>query len=452
MRSRSKVRQLAVWSVCAVLLAGLGVAAGAADGDDFPPAMDAAGRTEILTWIGDTLSARYVDPELARAMVDEIRARAAAGAYDQLDGADGFLHAVEEDLREVSNDKHVGLWLERLEDVKDDDADYTPADPEYVEHLRRTNCGFKKVELLPGNIGYLRIDEFAHPALGGPTAAAVMNTVGSVDALIIDLRWNGGGAGLVNFLSGYFFDEPTHLNDVWERASGETLQGWTPEYVPGPTLSRVPLFILISGQTFSAAEDFAYGLQQADRATIVGERSKGGGHPVEFVRLIRGDVVVAMMVPNAKSIHRATGTSWDAVGIAPDIEAAAPAALEAAYDAAADALLERAKDEASRTRVEWARQEFQAGLHPVILTRDQLGEYAGIYETRSFAVGDQGVLLYHRDADSSFPMVAMGNDLFRFEGYDELRFQFERDDHGRVDRVVAIGLDGSRTVRHRTDD
>lgn len=451
MRFRSTLRLLVVRVACSALLGGIGVAAPAAGEDDFPPAVDAAARAEILTWICDTLSSTYVDPEVARAMVDEVRGRAAAGAYDMLDGADGYLNALEQDLRAVSNDKHVGLWPERLEDVKDDDADYTPADPAYVELLRRTNYGFKKVEILPGNIGYLRIDEFAHAALGGPTAVAVMNVVGSVDALIIDLRWNGGGAGLVDLISSYFFDEPTHLNDGWERASGETRQSWTAEYVPGRSLSHVPLYILISGQTFSAAEAFTYGLKHAGRATVVGERSKGGGHPVEFVRLIRDDMAVAMMVPNAKSINHITGTSWEGVGVAPDIEIAAPAALEAAYIAAADVLLDRTDQEEGRGRIEWARQQFQAGLHPVSLTGVQLAEYAGTYETRSFSVGDGEVLLYQRDVGSTFPLVAMGNDVFRFEGYDELRFQFGRDDRGRVDRVIALSADGSRTVRLRSE-
>jgi len=255
----------------------------------------------------------------------------------------------------------------------------------------------------------------------------------------------------VNLISGYFFDEPTRLNDVWERASGETSQGWAPEYVPGPSLSHVPLFILTSGQTFSAAEDFAYGLQQAGRATIVGERSKGGGHPVEIVRMIRDDMAVVMQVPNAKSINRHTGTSWDAVGVAPDLESPASEALAAAYDAAADVLLERADDERSRRRVEWARQEFGAALQPVALTRSQLAEYVGTYESRSFSIGPQDALLYQRDADSAFPMVPMGGDLFRFEGHEWVRFQFERDDHGRVVRVVALSPDGSRTVRRRSD-
>lgn len=434
-----------------MLVAGSGVAAPEDAARGFPPLVDAADRAEILSWVGETLSAKYVNPERARAMAGEVRARAAAGAYDTLDVADAFLLALEQDLRAASNDKHLGLWSERLEDVKDDDADYTPADPTYVENLRRTNYGFKKIEILPGNVGYIRIDEFAHAALGGPTAVAVMNTVGSVDALIIDLRWNGGGAGLVNLISGYFFDEPTRLNDVWERTSGETSQGWTPDYVPGPSLSHVPLFILISGQTFSAAEDFAYGLQQAGRATVIGERSKGGGHPVEIVRMIRDDMAVAMQVPNAKSVHRKTGTSWEGVGVVPDAEVTASQALAAAYEAAADALIDRADGEDARRQIEWARQEFKAGLHPVMLSRDQLREYAGHYEGRSFSVGSEDVLLYHRDVGSSRPMVPMGGDLFRFEGYDGVRFQFERDDSGRVDQVVALSPDGSRTVRRRSD-
>lgn len=451
MRFRLKVRQLAVCCACVVLAQGA-VCNVSAERNDFPPVVDADTRAEILDWICETLSSRYVDPEVARAMVDEIRARAEQGAYGGLDDADGYLHAVEQDLRAVSDDKHVGLWPERLEDVKDEDTDYTPADLEYVDHLRRTNYGFKKVEILPGNIGYVRIDEFAHPTLGGATAVAVMNAVGSVDALIIDLRWNGGGAGLVNLISGYFFDEPTRLNDVWERASGESEQGWTPEYAPGPSLSQVPLFILTSGQTFSAAEDFAYGLKHAGRATIVGERTKGGGHPVEIVRMIRDDMAVAMMVPNARSVHRVTHTSWDGVGVAPDVEAPASRALEAAYDAASQALIEHADEGPDRNRIEWASQEFHADLRPVALTLAQLGEYAGTYETRSFSVGaTEGVLLYRRDADSTFPMVAMGDDVFRFEGYDEVRFRFGRDDRGRVDRVVMLSADGDRSVRRRTD-
>jgi len=424
--------------------------AGVGFSDDFPPQIDGSARTEILQWITTTMSERYVDPKVAQAMVDEVRSRAAEGVYGDLVDSGAFLHAVEQDLRAVSDDKHVGLWPERLEDVVEDDTDYTPADLEYVEQLRRTNYGYKKIEILPGNVGYLRIDEFAHPALGGPTTIAVMNTVGNTDALIIDLRWNGGGAGLVGYICGYFFDEATHLNDGWERASGETLQSWTPEFVPGPSLSDVPLYILISAQTFSAAEDFTYALKHLDRATVVGARSKGGGHPVEFVRLLRDDMAVAMMLPNAKSINPITGTSWEGVGVAPDIDVPATDALATAYNSALDALSDMAEDEQQRYRVEWARQEFKSGLLPVDLSREQLAEYAGTYETSGFGISEETTLLYQRDVDSSYPLVPMGDDLFRIEGYDRARFQFARDEDGAVDRVITLYSDGTDKVRQRT--
>lgn len=418
--------------------------------DEAPLVVTGEDRTAILTWVCETLTARYVEPDVARAMAAAIRERATAGAYDALDTADGFLNAVEVDLQAVSHDKHVGVWAERLEDVKDDDADYTPADAEYVERLRRTNYGIKKVEILPGNIGYLRIDEFAHPALGGPTAVAAMNTVGSVDALIIDLRWNGGGAGLVDLVSSYFFAEPAHLNDTWERASGETRQSWTTEWVPGPSLANAPLFILTSAQTFSAAESFAYGLQQLGRATVVGELTKGGGHPVEFVRLLREGMAVAMMVPNAKSINHVSGSSWEGVGVEPNLAVPASDSLAAAYDAAADALAERSANPNGRARVEWGRETFRSVLHPVELTRAQLEEYAGTFESRSFWVGEDDVLHYQREVGSTYPMIPMGDDRFRFEQFDEVRLRFERDPQGQVDRVVSEYLDGSRTVRHKT--
>ena len=159
--------------------------------------------------------------EVAQAMVDQVNSRAAKALTEGLDDTGAFLHAVEQDLRAVSDDKHIGLWPERLEDVVEDDTDYTPADSEYVEHLRRTNYGYKKIEILPGNVGYLRIDEFAHPELGGPTTIAVMNTVGHTDALIVDLGGTAEAPGLVDYVCGYFFRRGHPSQRCWERASGE---------------------------------------------------------------------------------------------------------------------------------------------------------------------------------------------------------------------------------------
>jgi retinol-binding protein 3 len=57
--------------------------------------------------------------------------------------------------------------------------------------MERMNCGFEKVEHLSGNIGYIKFNMFADPDVCGPTAVAAMNFLGSVDAIIFDLRENG---------------------------------------------------------------------------------------------------------------------------------------------------------------------------------------------------------------------------------------------------------------------
>jgi hypothetical protein len=138
------------------------------------------------------------------------------------------------------------------------------------------------------------------------------------------------------------------------------------------------------------------------------------------------------------------------VGVAPDLEVPAEEALATAYNAVLDVLLERAESEEARRRLEWARKDFEAGQNPTVLSREQLAEYCGTYETRSFSVSEAGVLQYHRDGESSFPMVPMGNDLFRFEGHDELRMEFARDESGAVDRVIALSADGTQVVRRRS--
>ncbi len=82
------------------------------------------------------------------------------------------------------------------------------------------------------------------------------------DALIFDLRDNGGGdPRMVALIATYLFDHPVHLSDIYNRREDSTAQYWTLPYVPGKRLASTPTFVLTSGRTFSGAEDFAYNLQ-----------------------------------------------------------------------------------------------------------------------------------------------------------------------------------------------
>lgn len=443
--------QIKYLGLALAIITGLSGGAAANDGNDgIPSTMDAEKRTQVLEWVIETASRKYVDPVMGQTLADHVADRRRAGAYATLGDTEDFVFTLEQDLRKVSGDKHVGIWAERLEDALAEDLDYTPADEDYVAHLRRTNFGYVKVEILPGNIAYLRIDEFAHSALGGPTTVAVMSAIGNADAVIIDLRWNGGGAGMVGAVSGYFFAEPTLLNEGWDRGTGKTEQVWTPEYLPGPSLADVPLYVLISGQTFSAAEAFTYALKHLGRATVVGARSKGGAHGVSFYRLMLEDMAIAMMVPTWKPINPVTGSNWEGVGVAPDIEASPVVALEVAYNAAVDGLLETTFDDETRTRLLWSRDEFTASRRPVALTTAMLSEYAGSYENRSFVAGEDNVLYYQSEPGSRYMLSPLGNDLFKVEGFEGRRFRFERDGQGKVCRVVSLKVEGASVTRKRS--
>ena len=194
--------------------------------------------------------------------------------------------------------------------------------------MERVNCGFEKVELLAGNVGYLKFNMFADPAVCGPTATAAMNLLGNADALIIDLRENGGGdPKMIAFLCSYLFAKPTQLSDVWTRKGNVTQQFWTLPYVPGKLLSDKPVYVLTAKRTFSGAEAFAYDLKNLKRATIVGETTGGGAHLVGGHRI---DDHFMIGVPFAQAINPISKANWEGVGVEPDVKVPAADALSTA--------------------------------------------------------------------------------------------------------------------------
>jgi C-terminal processing protease CtpA/Prc len=191
------------------------------------------------------------------------------------------------------------------------------------------NCGFQKVERLDGNVGYLKFDMFADPELCAPTAAAAMNFLAGTRALIVDVRENGGGSpAMVAYVSSYLFDRRTHLNDLWTRQTGKTEEFWTRDSVAGRRFGgEKPVYVLTSSRTFSGAEEFTYNLKNLKRATIVGETTGGGAHPVAGHRI---DDHFVIGVPFARAVNPITHTNWEGVGVEPDIKAPAGDALATA--------------------------------------------------------------------------------------------------------------------------
>jgi hypothetical protein len=298
--------------------------------------IDAATRTRVIDGAIAKLNEFYVFPEVAKKMEDSVRARQKRGEYDSVTDGDAFAEMLTENLQEVSCDKHLRV------DFSPAPMPETPSGPDpeavaqYRKQMERMNCGFDKAEILPGNVGYLKFDMFADPEVCGPTAVAAMGFLANVDAIIIDLRENGGGdPKMIALVSSYLFSKPTHLNDLWERKSDATQQYWTLPYVPGKRLDDKPAYVLTSGRTFSGAEEFSYNLKNLKRATIVGETTGGGAHPVGGHRINEHFMIG---VPFARAINPISKTNWEGTGVEPDVKVPAAEALATAQKLALEKL------------------------------------------------------------------------------------------------------------------
>jgi retinol-binding protein 3 len=299
--------------------------------------IDAATRARVIDGAIAQLNESYVSPETAKKMADAVKARQKKGEYDSITDGDAFAKTLTENFREVSHDKHLRVDFspasmpERPEGPPD-----AKAIAQYHKQMERMNCGFDKVEILAGNVGYLKFNMFADPEFCGPTAVAAMNFLANVDAIIFDLRENGGGdPKMIAFISTYLFSKPTHLNDLWERKTDSTEQYWTLPYVPGKHLDDKPAYVLTSKETFSGAEEFSYNLKNLKRATIIGETTGGGAHPVSGHRI---DDHFMIGVPFAKAINPISKTNWEGTGVEPDVKVPAAEALATAQKLAAEKL------------------------------------------------------------------------------------------------------------------
>jgi retinol-binding protein 3 len=292
--------------------------------------LDPAERMVVIGEISDALVRAYVDPARAEELARFVRERAAAGDYDTVTDAAAFAEVLTRALRGASRDEHLTVRWSSRPAVRLGDAGRQQRRYEaYMRTARDENFGFAEVGVLPGAVGYMDLRSFYPPEIAGETAVAAMRMVSSADALILDLRENGGGSGeMVMLLMSYFFTDRTELTGVQRRGEPRVHQSWTQPYVPGPRLERAaPVFVLVGPRTFSAAEAMAYDLQSLGRAIVVGERTRGGANPGEVVELSGG---FSLFVPTGRTVSPVTGRNWDGTGVAPDLPVPAGAALDAA--------------------------------------------------------------------------------------------------------------------------
>ena len=411
-------------------------------------ALDAEARTATIDKVTSLLGELYVFPDVANEMRTFVQERLEAGVYDAIISLDDLVQALTNDLQSVSHDRHltvrsiprVGFGEELLSEAE--------LQRRFMEELRYGNFGFESVERLPGNVGYLDLRGFSDVSVAGPTAVGTMGFLASSDALIIDLRQNGGGSpSMIQLISSYFFDEKVHLNSFYTRKDDTLTQFWTQEHVPGRLMTEVPIYVLTSSRTFSAGEEFAYNLKHLGRATIVGETTGGGAHPVESHFF--PELGISVGVPFGRAVNPITGTNWEGVGVEPDILVAAEEALVVAHLQVLEDLLDAETDEHRKARLTWDHQGVLATREPVGLDASRLAGYQGSYG--SYTVRLEGSELYLTSGRTRYRLHPMGEHLFAAEGLDRYRFRFSVSESGVFDEIVRFSERGERRVYRRVE-
>jgi hypothetical protein len=294
-------------------------------------------QAEVLRAAAALIEQRYVDAGKGQEIAGQIR-RLARERRTAMEG-EAFADAVTEQIRTLTGDGHLGLSYSDAP-IPEVSGDRTFAAAEMEKwYGAQVNHGVEKIERLDSNVMLLDLRVFPPPAMGADVFAAAMTVVAQGDALIIDLRENGGGAETADFLTGYFIEGGSPLAGKYDRPSNTRSYASSPTWVPGRRFGTTkPLFILTSRRTFSAAEAFAYNLQALGRAIVVGEVTGRGAHPFEYRRV---HPHFAVDLPEAKSIHPLTGTNWQGTGVKPDVAVPADQALNKALELARVALTGR---------------------------------------------------------------------------------------------------------------
>lgn len=295
------------------------------------PVTDAE-KTQTIDALFASMTKTYVFPDKAAEAEKSIRAHLANGDYASIVEGREFATRLTEDLRAVCHDAHLHVRYDEHALPPRKQAD--KPSPDEISQEKRLgqlyNGGFLQVQRLEGNVGYIKFDGFMDPKAAERPLRAAMDFVSDTDALIFDVRENGGGdPATVRLVCSYLFDsKPVHLNDIYMRPTNHTDEFWTLAKLPGKRYLGKEVYVLTSKRTGSGAEEFAYDLKNLHRATIVGESTWGGANPGDFVRL---NDHFGAFVPNGRAINPYTKTNWEGTGVDPDVHVTAGDALKTAH-------------------------------------------------------------------------------------------------------------------------
>ncbi|MBQ4819582.1 S41 family peptidase [Aquimarina sp. MMG016] len=367
--------------------------------------LSAQSNTDIIKSVQKLMTENYIFLDKAEKVNEHLDTLINKRYFNRYKKPKEFAEALTKEVQKITNDKHLNIAPPKPQNNRPSSPpEFIPMHLQNIERFRQG--GFGEVSFFEGNVAYIRLKGFR--VEDTIKVDPLMKYVSTADAIIIDLRDNGGGNGPVGInLSSYFLPENLPLTSVYTRRT-DTMEEYSTIHVQGKQKLDVPLFILTNNRTFSAAEAFAYDLQARNRATIIGEVTGGGAHPVNFMRLPQG---YRLIVPIARSINPVTNTNWEGVGVIPDIKLPAKDALAKAKKIAKTQAKEyrekpfrRLEHLLEKDEITKEDEDIVCQLLEIIVKREHL---------ESFMVNDMGYnYLRRRNINGALAILRAGTILF----------------------------------------
>jgi hypothetical protein len=391
--------------------------------------------SDLVDTVASQIERMYVDVDTAKLIAGKLRASVRSGVYSNAPDGNRLAELMTADLRAVNGDLHLGV---RFTPAMSGMPPGSIGPPAFLGRGQHYAIG--RIDVLPGNIGYLELMGFAIDAEAESTVVAALEYLKTTDAIILDLRRNRGGSGeLSNFLISHFTGPDTIASlRVSSRDPHMNFTRYTLARVPGPRRPDVPLYVLTSRGTASAGEDFTFVLQNLKRATIVGDRTAGAGHNVTMVPSGHG---FATSISITRVADPKTGKEWERVGVQPDVRVDPAIALDTAQILALRTLEAKAPAD-DRARLVFLGDVRAAKMHPHAVAGAMLEEYAGEYDGGRHVRATGGRLLYEVAAGMpADTLVSLSDSVFAASS--QARLTFVRNAQGSVELHIRSpeGLD-----------
>lgn len=421
-----------------------------------PPKIDSVVKNEVINNICNAINNYYVFPDKAKVMSDYLKQQNQNGTFSSIIRPNDFANEIQKKLRSVNEDNH--LRIEYNPQLEKDILKFlatkkgaTEIIADDIKKDEKQNFYFKKVEILPSNIGYIEFTNFAVP---NPSARKTINSamqfVSHTDGLIIDLRNNFGGNGeMLGEVLSYFFTLKTYTGKTYNRIENK----WTDSYVENKKeitnglKLEMPLYILTSNRTFSAAESFAYTLQNMKKAIIIGNTTRGGAHATRSFSIGNGFVA---FIPYLRGENVTTKTDWEGIGVVPDIKADDNNCVLTAQNYFLNQKLLTETDEKEKRKINWQINFNKSKSSTVILNSTETAKFIGRFQEFEVSIFENQLMFRDTNQKRSDPRkaIAVTNKLFQIGS--DYQVEFITDSNNVCNSIKMYWDDGYEETINKT--